>query len=719
MLSGEICALDHSHKVNLSIPTHLAVLYFLTLSKITKEIMKVHGQSIWVGLLTVTNQKAEVRVCDLAATKSHSQFELALKGMKESLKLYGHLPPKIFYTDNIWGDKQFLEESFESLRQNVIPVEKYSHLKALEILDDIQVVPKNNAAGIADVARIIIDSLPDDNNAVTTIGFDSERNVTFHLAPSDKGKGKEQANTAVVTIGHNKHIYILQIGELMQAGKLPVEFVHMLADGRVKKVSHMVNADLIYLQKEMASEKQFKGATDLAKLAKECHLVSDARCSLQDLCAVVLKKRLDKNTPERISNRWENETLTPRQIDYAARDVYAAMLINEHLLAIPAPGPLPENPAPGTAIIVYQTDHTLLIAKGVISEHAHEASFDGINITSKRTVVEIQEVLVPGAIMTTHNKKVLQDFGLPPFSVVCLKSHLQTASSMLIDHDHPNTSDELFEKSQSSSTLIMPYPPADDTEQETSMAVGALISDDFDVEPDSQCKLSEASKGDIDDESNALGMEIIGEMPSNYPLIRSRVLKDPFHVFNMIYIPKGHGLLYNFAHALRDAIFIPDKEDKDRISAYAASLDPPQTWAVFLRYCASFLWKHCKRVIPPPELLYPMVAKVFQAYRPLKDGKTGQPLFNKSAWKSAKNILALVQNGYLSDPPGIALYYQIGLDSKHNGLPIYRCMCGTNMTEGGVHKQICSHVPVSGVSLRHMYACLLDFILRHNLLVRL
>lgn len=75
-----------------------------------------------------------------------------------------------------------------------------------------------------------------------------------------------------------------------------MESVHMLADGQVKKVGCMVNADLNYLQKEIAFEKQFKGATDLAKLAKECHLISDARCSLQDLCAVVLKKRLDKNT---------------------------------------------------------------------------------------------------------------------------------------------------------------------------------------------------------------------------------------------------------------------------------------------------------------------------------------------------------------------------------------------------------------------------------------
>ena len=93
-----------------------------------------------------------------------------------------------------------------------------------------------------------------------------------------------------------------------------------------------------------------------------------------------------------------------------------------------------------------------------------------------------------------------------------------------------------------------------------------------------------------------------------------------------------------------------------------------------------------------------MVAKVLHTYGPLKYAKTGQPLFNKAAWKSAKNILTLIKSGYLSDLPGIALYYQIGLDNKNGGLPIYRCMCGTNMTEGGVHKQIHSHVPVSGVS---------------------
>ena len=39
------------------------------------------------------------------------------------------------------------------------------------------------------------------------------------------------------------------------------------------------------------------------------------------------------------------------------------------------------------------------------------------------------------------------------------------------------------------------------------------------------------------------------------------------------------------AHALQDAIFIPDKEDKDRIGAFAASLDPTDLGNIFALLC--------------------------------------------------------------------------------------------------------------------------------------
>lgn len=88
-----------------------------------------------------------------------------------------------------------------------------------------------------------------------------------------------------------------------------------------------------------------------------------------------------------------------------------------------------------------------------------------------------------------------------------------------------------------------------------------------------------------------------------------------------------------------------------------------------------------------------------------------------AAWKIAKNILELVRNGYVSDVPGVALYILLGFDAKAGGLPIYRCIRGTNMVEGGVHTHLRAKLPSRGASVRHMVACLLDFVLRHNLTV--
>ncbi|KZT21249.1 hypothetical protein NEOLEDRAFT_1032796, partial [Neolentinus lepideus HHB14362 ss-1] len=154
----------------------------------------------------------------------------------------------------------------------------------------------------------------------------------------------------------------------------------------------------------------------------------------------------------------------------------------------------------------------------------------------------------------------------------------------------------------------------------------------------------------------------------------TRVVKDAWHVFNMLYISKSHGLLLPFSCSLHDALFLPDCDDKNRISRYGASLDPPCTWGDMVHYTPKWVWSHCKRVIPPPEELYPTVLHVFWTFGLLKDVQTDQPLFNTAAWCAAKNILLLIQNGYVSDLPGIPLYYIIGYDSKAGHLPIYHCI---------------------------------------------
>ncbi|KAJ7769226.1 hypothetical protein DFH07DRAFT_769122 [Mycena maculata] len=184
----------------------------------------------------------------------------------------------------------------------------------------------------------------------------------------------------------------------------------------------------------------------------------------------------------------------------------------------------------------------------------------------------------------------------------------------------------------------------------------------------------------------------------------------------MFYISTAHGLRLDFVQALRDALFIPDKDDKRRILAWASTQDPPQTWDQLLQRKPKWLWRHCKQSIPPPEVLYPLVEAVFQTYGPLKDLKNGAPLFNLAAWKTAKNVLELIRNGFVSDPPGIPLYRPLGPDAKAGGLQIYGCDRGTNRTEN-IHTHLLSRLPKSGSGIRHLLACIQDFILCHNFLV--
>src|SRR5882757_8249460 len=98
-------------------------------------------------------------------------------------------------------------------------------------------------------------------------------------------------------------------------------------------------------------------------------MVSNAKCSLADLCAIVLNKRLNKNVSERLSNQWENEDLSPEQLEYAAGDAYASLQIYHQLSVLDTPQPLPQvgELDPLTPVLVYNSEHTTVIARGRLS----------------------------------------------------------------------------------------------------------------------------------------------------------------------------------------------------------------------------------------------------------------------------------------------------------------------------------------------------------------
>lgn len=511
-----------------------------------------------------------------------------------------------------------------------------------------------------------------------------------------------------------------QISEMLSKGELPHKLKLLLSHPRILKAGRLVNSDLTYLENACHSSSAFVGGLDLAKFAKDrCVITNISKTSLSDLCALVLHKRLDKSESERVSQAWENRTLTHEQLQYAAKDAYVSLRIYEELVKIDVPYPLPTFLQPFIPVLLYSNDNTTIIAEAQISPHLNDRTYDGINITTTRTAIEISKVLVPGAIITTHRQRPLNSFGKPPFTAICLRSHLRifnpttsfqtltplTAISPEPPLENPQLVDQLTEEPQANGHGEL-------EEVSSELSLTNLLSQDLSDSFESD------SPRDIDPASVVLGHETLGTDPESWDsVIHSRVLKDIWHVFHMFYISATHALRKQFTRELRDAILIPDHDDKARINAWGATQSPPRTYESFRNSSPEWLRKRCKHIVPPPDILYPLVANVFRTYGPLIDPDSNKPLFSPDNWKTAKNILDLIKNGYLSDPPGVALYTVIGIDKKADGLPIYRCARGTNATEGGVHTHIRSRLPKFGVSIRHVQASLMDFTLRHNLLV--
>ncbi|CAK5266047.1 unnamed protein product [Mycena citricolor] len=541
LLRGYLCAIDHSFKL-------------------AKHIARVNGEQIFIALLTVTNELGEIRVCNLVATKAHSQFELALNCMRESLERYGHDQPAIFYTDNM-ADKEFLERCFPSLREDVITVEKYSELPHLELLSCDKIFVMSGHDEINEAMRAILHELPDDSSLGDSLVLfvDSEWNVEM----SSRGYITGRGSTAVLQLGFKDRIYILQIGQMLAGSRLPLALKQIFTNPRILKVGRAVHADLKNLQDACASTDAFVGAVDLARLAKDRLVISTAKVGLDDLCARVLGKRLDKNVAERLSSMWDSETLTEAQIKYAALDVHACRCIYDVLVQIPLPIPLPKTAPVGTDVLLFSEDRTCLVARGTISALSGRYQ-ERVMITASQCIVCVLEVVVPGALFKSGKKEIaLEAMGSVPFDVIWRRSHirLQAASNIPSLPRVPSArpiapmgtnklSDEAVGASAGQSNLVETLREVDKPSESIERAP---------FNPNSHA---------VDAESAAQGNTILNEViqwKEWRTEIRSRVLKDPFHLFNMFYISAGHSLRPEFARAFRDALFLPDPQDKAKI----------------------------------------------------------------------------------------------------------------------------------------------------------
>ncbi|KAG8940258.1 hypothetical protein FRC03_005638 [Tulasnella sp. 419] len=635
--------------------------------------------------------------------------------MSTSLRLYGHSQPQVIYTDNV-SDKSFLESSFPSLLLGVTPVDPYNNLPLFSIPQDVHIVECKISLEIQNAVLSLVHALAQSPKEQIAVGFDCEWNVSLR-------KGESPGKTAIIQLAFNDVINICYVSQFTQNGSLPNFLSAFLSNDSVLKVGRNVTSDLQRLEKETGSKHKFTGAVELAKIAKSRRMVHNAKPGLSELCAVVLGQYLSKNPSIQISEEWENPDLTDQQLQYAAKDAWAALQIYQKLSAIPAAGDVPTDAPPGFSVSIWQDDKACLIAHGEIAPFDRTipaSQVRGCNVTPTRTVVRVTEVLVSGAILTLHQGCALGDLGSPPFDIVCSYSLLETRyiSEM---HDPVSTTGSNNIQTQGSLMDVHHTTQGDITSASSHSDENAIADVDSEalVEiADAPLPSSEPTSLDapeVDPHSEKRCEEVMEQFASaELPqYLHSRVLKDIWHLMDMVRVPRAHGLQTAFARALRDAILIPDKDDRQKLSHHLACIG--LSWDYMLHHNPKWLWKRCKRVIPPPNELMSLVKEVYSTYGPLKDAKTGVPLFNDVAWEATKNVLKVIQQGLVSDPPGVPLYYAYGTDK--DGLTLYRCARGTNSTEGGVHRPIQALMPKSGASPRHAHMALLDFTLKHNLQV--
>lgn len=102
----------------------------------------------------------------------------------------------------------------------------------------------------------------------------------------------------------------------------------------------------------------------------------------------------------------------------------------------------------------------------------------------------------------------------------------------------------------------------------------------------------------------------------------------------------------------------------------------------------------------------------FLAFGPIKDSKTGNPLFNNDIWDKAYGILSDVADGLVSDHPDIPMYSIVGKDK--DGLIKYRCIRGTNRVEGW-HQNVMLAFGAFGAGIQFGDAVLTQYRHRHNI----
>ncbi|KAJ6502069.1 hypothetical protein C8R45DRAFT_608315 [Mycena sanguinolenta] len=652
------------------------------------------GEPIHAAMYSIVNSYEEVRAYAFTLTQSFPPLREVFERMQTELQRHGHSHTQLMYTDNPRAERKFHENVNPSLCKNVqhIVIDPFGKLPPYKP-SSVAVNYFSSQAAIDLACEGILEALS---------SLPPSETLVVSLAVKCRGEALN-----IIQVGSSDKAYIFQVAQIKSKAHVPACLLAVLTNTRIVKIGPQIRQSMQSISTAWGMPNSTflnsSSVLDLSHIAKVKGVVSDATSSLPTLAGTVLKQSVP-DFPYILVHDWSGE-ITATDVTKLAHEVDCITQIYHRLMKIDSVG-LPLQPSQICAGQLV----TLVIGKASLAEGelvAHDGLWPSpshpntpMKITAASTVIKLTKLLVPGYIVARHAQTLqwLMDHGEHAIVQIRTLRSRSPSPPHPSDHDpslgvpalmnpssHPSDEDTSMDHP---ATINSSAPPHTSDSQLSSLYPENVTNVDEEEDTDSfEDDDPYISAEQIVIEALRHAQGIIQQTAASEPLA-SRVLDDAFHFMDRLLrlLSKKHSIFNEFAHQFSETVFIRDKDDEAKVRAVLEAKNIK--WEYAIRAKKSALNRRIRRYIPPPEKLAADLAVLFNSFQNVHDSVERSPgrehyFFSKEARKTADNLLETVRLGYMSDPPGIALYYVRGKD--RDGLNLYRTVRGTNSVEGGVH----------------------------------
>ncbi|KAF9052488.1 hypothetical protein BDZ89DRAFT_1032535 [Hymenopellis radicata] len=588
---------------------------------VLKYMGGLNGEKIWKAEYNLVNQFEEVRAECLTLTKSLSFVREMFEKVQESLKALGHPPTMILYTDSPQSEQGFHEAITKSLAENV------RHISTWTDLSQLQRTPTTNVSFDFCSYSIVMDDLAAEilseatathAGSIYVLGFA----IKYHLSPD----GTPELD--VIQLRTSNRVVVFQVSAFKSRSHFVPSLIAILSNSSIIKVGFEIRKTLSIVADALSLpdlRTNIRSSTNPSFI----DLGEYVELLMIPMLRIMLLLALSELSNSAIDALYtETDSIWQLWIALSQREAVGLRLTPNQATLHACIG---ENLKPLRVMRDLRSSLTrpryALCEDMVPLVQYLDAAMDvngqtrRINITPSRSLIQITEVLVPGAIHTLHRQTVDWIFNHGAQAVVAtsqLRSRSSQSplpsSSSIFGFSHPAPPSTTLDDDHSDFTISY-----DDSAHSGELHFDMWEPSENDLfmeDGDSDSESDQESDWDLEDALEALehAHSILREAVAGDE-VATRVLDDAFHFMDRLLrlLSKKHSAFKAFCHDFSEAIFIRDRDDERAVRTVLERRGV--NWEFARRAKAAGLNRRIRRYIPDRNTLGKRLSLLFTGYQ--------------------------------------------------------------------------------------------------------